>query len=151
MRVAIFAVMLLGIGLGRASHAQVLQGADGTAFSGTVPTVAMNNSAFSVPELTNPAVTRAKLRRGVRGRGATVPAQSTPALRTPTLAASTLALGVGSPRSLDTGAYQPALHAPDHPTRTFTDHLLAGAVGLMLIAYQLRRKHRVLRPHPFTT
>lgn len=35
--------------------------------------------------------------------------------------------------------------------RTFEDHLLTGFVAVMLIAYQLRRKHRFLRPHQFST
>lgn len=30
------------------------------------------------------------------------------------------------------------------------DFLLMGFAALMLIAYQLRKKHRVLRPHPFS-
>jgi hypothetical protein len=33
--------------------------------------------------------------------------------------------------------------------RTLEDHLLTGFVAVMLIAYQLRRKHRFLRPHQF--
>lgn len=36
-------------------------------------------------------------------------------------------------------------------TRSLEDHLLTGFVALMLIAYQLRRKHRFLRPHHFST
>jgi hypothetical protein len=35
--------------------------------------------------------------------------------------------------------------------RTFEDHMLTGFVAVMLIAYQLRRKHRFLRPHQFST
>ena len=35
--------------------------------------------------------------------------------------------------------------------RTVEDHLLTGFVAVMLIAYQLRRKHRFLRPHQFST
>jgi hypothetical protein len=35
--------------------------------------------------------------------------------------------------------------------RTLEDHLLTGFVAVMLIAYQLRRKHRFLRPHQFST
>ena len=34
--------------------------------------------------------------------------------------------------------------------RSAGDFLLMGFVALMLIAYQLRKKHRVLRPHPFS-
>jgi hypothetical protein len=36
-------------------------------------------------------------------------------------------------------------------TRTVEDHLLTGFIAVMLIAYQLRRKHRFLRPHQFST
>jgi hypothetical protein len=44
--------------------------------------------------------------------------------------------------------YHPA-QIPLPATRTLEDHLLIGFVALMLIAYQLRRKHRFLRPHRF--
>ncbi|HEY4366358.1 MAG TPA: hypothetical protein VGN07_03930 [Steroidobacteraceae bacterium] len=33
--------------------------------------------------------------------------------------------------------------------RTAGDFILMGCAALMLVAYQLRRKHRFLRPHPF--
>jgi hypothetical protein len=46
--------------------------------------------------------------------------------------------------------YNPAT-TPLPKTRTLEDHLLTGFVALMLIAYQLRRKHRFLRPHQFST
>lgn len=46
--------------------------------------------------------------------------------------------------------YNPAT-TPLPTTRTVEDHLLTGLVALMLIAYQLRRKHRFLRPHQFST
>ena len=46
--------------------------------------------------------------------------------------------------------YNPA-NTPLPKTRTLEDHLLTGFVALMLIAYQLRRKHRFLRPHQFST
>jgi hypothetical protein len=36
-------------------------------------------------------------------------------------------------------------------TRSLEDHVLTGFIALMLIAYQLRRKHRFLRPHQFST
>jgi hypothetical protein len=45
--------------------------------------------------------------------------------------------------------YNPAT-TPLPRTRTLEDHLLTGFVALMLIAYQLRRKHRFLRPHQFS-
>jgi hypothetical protein len=38
---------------------------------------------------------------------------------------------------------------PHHRPRTAGDFVLMGCVALMLVAYQLRRKHRFLRPHPF--
>lgn len=38
---------------------------------------------------------------------------------------------------------------PHHRSRTAGDFVLMGCVALMLVAYQLRRKHRFLRPHPF--
>jgi hypothetical protein len=34
--------------------------------------------------------------------------------------------------------------------RSLEDFLLMGFAALMLIAYQLRKKHRFLRPHPFS-
>ena len=46
--------------------------------------------------------------------------------------------------------YHPA-NIPLPAARTLEDHLLTGFVALMLIAYQLRRKHRFLRPHQFST
>lgn len=38
---------------------------------------------------------------------------------------------------------------PQHG-RSAGDFLLMGFAALMLIAYQLRKKHRILRPHPFS-
>ena len=38
---------------------------------------------------------------------------------------------------------------PHQRPRTAGDFVLMGLVALMLVAYQLRRKHRFLRPHPF--
>jgi hypothetical protein len=35
--------------------------------------------------------------------------------------------------------------------RTSEDHFLTAFIAIMLIAYQLRRKHRFLRPHQFST
>jgi hypothetical protein len=46
--------------------------------------------------------------------------------------------------------YHPA-NVPLPETRTLEDYLLTAFVALMLIAYQLRRKHRFLRPHQFIT
>ncbi len=76
------------------------------------------------------------------------------------------AMGLVSPshNPLSFTRVQPPLHADERPrerynpattplpaTRTLEDHLLTGFVALMLIAYQLRRKHRFLRPHQFST
>jgi hypothetical protein len=38
---------------------------------------------------------------------------------------------------------------PHQRPRTAGDFVLMGCAALMLVAYQLRRKHRFLRPHPF--
>jgi hypothetical protein len=38
---------------------------------------------------------------------------------------------------------------PHQRPRTAGDFVLMGFAALMLVAYQLRRKHRFLRPHPF--
>jgi hypothetical protein len=54
------------------------------------------------------------------------------------------------PRQEATARFNPA-NIPLPKTRTLEDHLLTGFVALMLIAYQLRRKHRFLRPHQFST
>jgi len=157
MRVAIFAVSLLCICGARVSHAQ-LQTAEGGTLTGAVPSVSLNNPSFGVPELTVPAVAAkgAKgLRHGinsiavtrgvnVRSVGPVPPSPlAAPALRLPLRAVNTRAGGVGT-------SVARALPAA-RQSRSMSDHLLAGAVGFMLIAYQLRRKHRVLRPHPFTT
>lgn len=37
-----------------------------------------------------------------------------------------------------------------HHARSFEDFVLMGFVAVMLIVYQLRKKHRFLRPHPFS-
>ena len=64
-------------------------------------------------------------------------------LRTyPTFAAQ---FGLGAEGRFDPG------RIPLPAVRTFEDHLLTGFVAVMLIAYQLRRKHRFLRPHQFST
>jgi hypothetical protein len=50
----------------------------------------------------------------------------------------------------DPNRFDPA-RIPLPATRSVEDHLLTGFIALMLIAYQLRRKHRFLRPHQFST
>lgn len=52
------------------------------------------------------------------------------------------------PRAGREERYHPA-QIPLPATQTREDHLLTGFVAVMLIAYQLRRKHRFLRPHRF--
>jgi hypothetical protein len=59
-------------------------------------------------------------------------------------------LPLGEPRQEASARWNPAT-VPLPATRTLEDHLLTGFVALMLIAYQLRRKHRFLRPHQFST
>jgi hypothetical protein len=59
-------------------------------------------------------------------------------------------LPASEPRQEATARFNPA-NIPLPATRTLEDHLLTGFVALMLIAYQLRRKHRFLRPHQFST
>jgi hypothetical protein len=59
-------------------------------------------------------------------------------------------LPYSEPRQEATARWNPA-SIPLPKTRTLEDHLLTGFVALMLIAYQLRRKHRFLRPHQFST
>jgi hypothetical protein len=137
MRVAILALSLLGIAVSHASAAQMLPD-EVPAFSSAVPAIAMNSPAFSSPQLVAPTVTRPGLRRSPVTRNATASG-----LRSPRVA-----MGATSSRALVPGG---TLRAAQHPTRSLTDHLLTGVVALLLIGHQLRRKHRVLRPHPFTT
>lgn len=154
MRVAIFAVSLLGIVGVHVSHAQSVPSVDGRPFTGAtaatltaVPANALQRPSFAAAELTMPTAGNTVLARGVNAhspgfvRGAATPA-------------SHAALAIPDPRGPSTGGAavpQRALAAHQPPVRSATDHLLAGVVAVMLIAYQLRRKHRVLRPHPFTT
>jgi hypothetical protein len=57
----------------------------------------------------------------------------------------------GDPRiTRDQSRFDPS-RIPLPATRSLEDHLLTGFIALMLIAYQLRRKHRFLRPHQFST
>jgi hypothetical protein len=148
MRVAILALSLCAVAVSHASAAQVLPATEAPAFSSAIPAVAMNSPLLSAPELVAPAVSRPSLRRA-----STALSPNSVALR-----AQRVAMGVGSQRPLSSRPSSPsnstrtlALRAPHHPARSITDHLLVGVVGLLLIGHQLRRKHRVLRPHPFTT
>jgi hypothetical protein len=138
MRVAILALSLCAVAVSHASAAQVLPATEAPAFSSVIPAVAMNSPVFSTPELVAPVVTRPGSRRGPATRNA-----SANAVRSPRLA-----MGVAGPRTVAPGGVLRAAHQPNH---SLTDHLLTGVVALLLIGHQLRRKHRVLRPHPFTT
>lgn len=147
MRVAMLAVMLSGLISAGSSHAQLLQTAESVTFTGSVPTVALNNPGFAVPELTMPALAAKSMARAGRVNSP-MPAAAQPLIPAP----KRFALRTAGPRGA--GASNPTLGVMRDarpPARSMTDHLLAGVVGLMLIAYQLRRKHRVLRPHPFST
>jgi hypothetical protein len=56
----------------------------------------------------------------------------------------------GEPRERFEEPFDPS-RIPLPKTRTVEDHWLTGFIAVMLIAYQLRRKHRFLRPHQFST
>jgi hypothetical protein len=147
MRVAMLAVMLSGLVGAGASHGQGLQTAESVTFTGAVPAAALNNPGFAVPELTMPALAAKGMTRGGRMR-TPVPTSVQPLAPL----AGRFALRAASPRAAGSGdSALRTMQAARPPSRSMTDHLLAGVVGLMLIAYQLRRKHRVLRPHPFST
>ena len=160
MRVAILALSLCAAAVSHASAAQVLPTTEAPTFSSTIPAVAMNSPLLSAPDLGASVVSRPSLRRAATARHPNPGA----------LRAQHLAMGVGqrplsnSPLSNNPLSSSPlptsslltrdgtlALRAPLHPTRSITDHLLVGVVALLLMGHQLRRKHRVLRPHPFTT
>jgi hypothetical protein len=155
MRVAIFAVSLLGIASVQVSHAQGAPTVDGRPFTGTTattlhaaPATAMNGPSLTVSELSMPTVTNSVLARRVNTR-------SLGPVGTAAASAAPAALAASGPRlEAAVAAVAPMRAAAARqppPVRSAVDHLLAGVVAVMLIAYQLRRKHRVLRPHPFTT
>jgi len=56
----------------------------------------------------------------------------------------------GEPRVPRADRFDPGMIALPG-TRSVEDHMLTGFIAVMLIAYQLRRKHRFLRPHQFST
>lgn len=139
MRVAIFIVCLLGIADSQVCLAQGRDAQEVPAFSNAIPMVAMTTPGFKVPELAARHVPDAVVNRS---------ASQPPRL------GKTGNTDVRAALSNNASGYPPAprgMRYTQPPERTLTDHLLAGVVGLMLIAYQLRRKHRVLRPHPFAT
>jgi hypothetical protein len=140
MRVAIFVLCLLGISAGPTCLAQGLDAQDVPVFSGAVPVVAMTAPGFKVPELARHAP-NAAANLQVR-----VPRAAVRVAKAEVTDARSVSGNANGLASAPRGA-RPA----QPPVRSMTDHLLTGVVGLMLIAYQLRRKHRVLRPHPFAT
>jgi hypothetical protein len=156
MRVAVFTVSLLSIASVQVAHAQIAS-VEGATFNGAVPATAIHSPSFIVPELAMPAVRQAALVRNVSAHRTAATAGSVlrlPATRfaythftpaQPVMGAPSARVGSGSNIAMPTQALQ--IRQP--PVRSLTDHLLAGVVALLLIAYQLRRKHRVLRPHPF--
>lgn len=156
MRVAMVAVSLLSIASVQVGHAQSVS-VEGATSNGVVPATATHNPSFMVPEFAMPGMRQAALVRSVNAHRSAASAGSVlrlpatrfaythfPAAR-PVMAAPSARVGSGSNTAMPTRALQ--VRQP--PVRSLTDHLLAGVVALMLIAYQLRRKHRVLRPHPF--
>jgi hypothetical protein len=82
-------------------------------------------------------------RNGAVGLMGYVPSQNPASFALPRLPAA-------QPHQEASARWNPAV-IPLPATRTLEDHLLTGFVALMLIAYQLRRKHRFLRPHQFST
>jgi hypothetical protein len=83
------------------------------------------------------------VRSGLAGAMGFIPAQNPASF----LRASTF----GEPRmSQSNDRFDPG-RIPLPATRSMEDHMLTGFVAVMLIAYQLRRKHRFLRPHQFST
>ena len=57
----------------------------------------------------------------------------------------------GEPRQLRAEDRFDPGRIPLPASRSVEDHWLTGFIAVMLIAYQLRRKHRFLRPHQFST
>ena len=104
--------------------------------------VGVNNArvqAFAAPMADGLSVREGALRSGVIGAMGFVPAQHP----------STFVAPLRSPLAAPSQRYNPA-NIPLPVERTLEDHVLTGFVALMLIAYQLRRKHRFLRPHRFS-
>ena len=82
-------------------------------------------------------------------------APSTPATAAANFASASLAANTMAGSNMVFDQQQSNLAALQHPAsrprvRSAADFLLLALVGLILIAYQLCRKHRFLRPQPFT-
>lgn len=135
MRVAILILTLFGLAASDIALSQAVDARDTHAFNSAIPAIAMNNP-MGLAELT---VGRASFGKQVSAKPAKHHALGG-------LTAAGAMAGRGAP------LVQPlaGVRAYRQPARSWTDHLLTGVVALMLIAYQLRRKHRVLRPHPFS-
>ncbi len=171
MRVAIFVVTLLAGTLSPAGFSQALDAADAPAFRSAVPlfsavpVAALSSPGLAVQQLAAPAVkptaarsTPASRRAGSHSARLLESRASAHRLPAPAERGGGQAGIEGSgaaARPLGSGSMMNSAaslrSAAAHPIRSIGDHLLTGVVGLMLIAYQLRRTHRVLRPHPFTT
>ena len=155
MRVAIFVLTLLGIAVSEAAFSQAVDVHDTPAFNSAMPAIAMNSPGLMLQELTVPALkdgTAAS--RTALGKQAktTVPKSSKAKLPTATPAVLPSLSAAGAMAGRGAAMIQPhaGIRTYQQPSRSLSDHLLTGVVALMLIAYQLRRKHRVLRPHPFS-
>jgi hypothetical protein len=107
------------------------------------PTVSQLNAAGLVAPSTLLAPRDVGSRNSLSGPMGFIPSQNPAAF----LRSSTFS----DPRVVrDQSRFDPA-RIPLPATRSLEDHLLTGFIALMLIAYQLRRKHRFLRPHQFST
>ena len=164
MRVAIFVLSLLAMAGSEAGQAQALEATDSPALGAALSTLAMNNSNRMLADLAVPRFNDSAARNGV---GAHRVPLATPRLRTFNRSSVRDAVRPVTVSHATTSPLANLPHAPmagrgaaliqplggqrviGQPARSTSDHVLTGVVALMLIAYQLRRKHRVLRPHPF--
>jgi hypothetical protein len=151
MRVAIY---VLGVVLSIAgSTSKAADTARGSVLTNTRPTAVLADRSFSVPYVSQVGADRygspgvythdSALRSAGGGVMGFMPSQNPASFALPHLPDN-------EPRREATARFNPA-NIPLPATRTLEDHLLTGFVALMLIAYQLRRKHRFLRPHQFST
>ena len=168
MRVAICFLSLLGIASSEAGLTQAVDAGDAPGFHAAVPVVAMNSTAMNgtrlaVPSAFAPKPARPNTQEHARLAPVAAAEVSAPLARVASAPVNVRAVGVARSVSLsqsvasrDTAAQAAKLAPaystvlPRQPARSMTDHLLTGFVAAMLIAYQLRRKHRLLRPHLFS-
>ena len=167
MRVAIFVLTSLAIASSEAGHTQAVEASDVPAFSGAISVIAMNHPGLAITDLAVPALKDRAVRSAIATNHASNLSAGAGQLHFNTLAASgparyakvpqvpTASVSAAGAPMAGRGAalIQPltGTRSSGQPTRSLSDHLLTGLVAVMLIAYQLRRKHRVLRPHPFST